>query len=281
MDERGPVTQQTPDDIVVTTRALRVSYGARPVLNDIDLTVRRGEILAVIGANGSGKSTLIRAIIGLVPTSGGTVEVFGRTKLHRRERERIGYVPQRVTAVGGVPSTVHEVVESGLHSGLFRWVGKRSRHVIEHALEATGLTDLRTRPVEDLSGGQQQRVLIARALVREPELLLLDEPLAGVDLEQQAAFAQTLRTLAQQGRTIILILHEFGALADLLTRVISLDGGRIEFDASPHDAPQHCETNDMPAWVLAAHDHVHPHEDPEQPGAEWVPEALPARGIHQ
>ena len=266
---------------------LRVAYGAHRVLNDIDLTVRRGEVLALIGANGSGKSTLIRSLIGLVPVSAGDVQLFGSSRFGRSERERIGYVPQRVTAASGVPSTVAEVVESGLYSSVFHRTGRRGRKAVDRALAATDIERLRARPVEALSGGQQQRVLIARALVRDPELLLLDEPLAGVDLEQQAAFAETLRRLAADNRTIILVLHEFGPLAPLLTRVVSLDGGRIEFDASPQDAPERCETNDMPAWVNAAHDrahrhdHVHPHDDPEVPGAEWVPEALPARGTHQ
>lgn len=275
-----------PDEVVVAT-GLQVTYGAQQVLTDVDLTVRRGEVLAVIGANGSGKSTLVRALIGLVPIRAGSVRLFGSARLGRAERERIGYVPQRVGAASGVPSTVAEVVASGLHSGVFRRTGRHARASVDRALQATGIQQLRNRPVEALSGGQQQRVLIARALVRDPELLLLDEPLAGVDLEQQSAFADTLRTLAGQDRTIILVLHEFGPLAPLLTRVVSLDGGRVEFDASPGDAPEHCETNDMPAWVRSAHDrahphdHVHPHDDPQQPGAEWVPEALPARGPHR
>lgn len=276
----------TSNDVVVTD-GLNAAYGAHRVLTDINLTVRRGEVLAVIGTNGSGKSTLIRSLIGLIPGTTGKVRLFGNERFGRPERERIGYVPQRVSAAAGVPSTVAEVVESGLHSGIFRRTSRHNRQAVERALAATDIEALRTRPVETLSGGQQQRVLIARALVREPELLLLDEPLAGVDLAQQAAFADTIRALAAQDRTIVLVLHEFGPLADLLTRVISLDGGRIEFDASPQDAPERCAANDMPDWVQAAHehahlhDHVHPHDDPQQPGAEWVPEALPARRTHQ
>lgn len=271
----------SPSDEIVVTEGLNVAYGARSVLTDINLSVRRGEVLAVIGANGSGKSTLVRSLIGLIPSTSGTVRLFGRNRLGRAERERIGYVPQRVTATSGVPSTVSEVVESGVHSGVFRRTTRHRRQAVDRALAATGLQKLRHRGVEALSGGQQQRVLIARALVRDPELLLLDEPLAGIDLDQQAAFADTLRRLAAEDRTIILVLHEFGPLAPLLTRVISLEDGRIAVDASPEKVPEHCESNDMPDWVHAAHDHVHPHDNPEQPGAEWVPEALPARGTHQ
>lgn len=256
-----------------------MSYGAREVLRGIDLTVPDGEVLALIGANGSGKSTLVRALIGLVPIASGEVEVLGARRLGRGEREQVGYVPQRVGAAGGVPATVTEVVRSGLHSGLLRRTTKHWRPALEEALEATGLQDLRHRPVADLSGGQQQRVLIARALIRRPRLLLLDEPMAGVDLDQQASFADTLGMLAGNGHTIILVLHEFGAIAPLLTRVISLSGGRVEFDARPDDAPDaHCETNDQPDWVRAAHDHVHPHDDPHPHGAAWLPETLPARG---
>ncbi|WP_166741787.1 metal ABC transporter ATP-binding protein [Cumulibacter soli] len=274
-----PRSPSTDQDVVVQTRGLRAAYGSHTVLSDINLTVRRGEVLAIIGSNGSGKSTLMRSLIGLIPDRTGTVTLFGRDRITPAERKRIGYVPQRVSAASGVPSTVVEVVESGLLSGIFhRTGGARRRAAVDAALEATAITDLRSRPVAALSGGQQQRVLIARALVREPELLLLDEPLAGVDLEQQAAFATTLRTIAAADRTIILVLHEFGPIAPLLTRVISLDGGKVQYDASPQDAPTHCESNDKPSWVHAAHDHVHPHEAPEPGGAEWVPEVLSMRG---
>ncbi|WP_228389517.1 metal ABC transporter ATP-binding protein [Cumulibacter manganitolerans] len=266
---------------VVESRDLYVSYGTRPVVRGVDLTVRRGEVLAVIGANGSGKSTLVKALIGLVPVSSGEVRIFGNRRIGRREREQIGYVPQRVGAAGGVPATVTEVVRSGLHSGLLRRTSKDWRTALDEALEATGLQDLRHRPVAALSGGQQQRVLIARALIRRPQLLILDEPLAGVDLDQQASFAQTLARISGHGHTIILVLHEFGAIGPLLTRVISLADGVIDFDARPEDAQLHCETNDQPDWVRAAHDHTHPHDDPHQEHTPWMPQALPAREAHQ
>ena len=124
-------------------------------------------------------------------------------------------------------------------------------------------------------------MLIARALARRPKLLILDEPLAGVDLDQQSAFARTLHGLAVRGHTVILVLHEFGPIAPLLTRVISLADGRIEFDARPDDAPEHCETNDQPSWVRAAHDHVHRHDDVHEHGHDWLPDALPTRGTHE
>lgn len=280
-----PESPVSPDEVVVNARDVRVSYGNREVLTGIDLTVRRGEVLAIIGANGSGKSTLVRAIIGLAPVTGGSVEVFGDRRLTRRSRERIGYVPQRVSAAGGVPATVTEVVRSGLHSGLFRRTTRDWRPALEEALAVTGLQDMAMRPVAELSGGQQQRVLIARALIRRPQLLILDEPLAGVDLDQQAIFADTLRRLSTAGHTIILVLHEFGAIAPLLDRVISLQHGKIEFEARPEDVDDHCATNDYPDWVRSAHDraelthdHVHPHEGPESSGEPWMPEALPARG---
>ena len=276
-----PAPSQPPGEPIVETRDLHVSYGARPVLRGIDLTVPRGEVLAVIGANGSGKSTLIKALIGLAPVASGEVRLFGSTRLGRREREQIGYVPQRVSAAGGVPATVTEVVRSGLHSGLFRRTTKNWRPALDAALEATGLPDLRNRPVSALSGGQQQRVLIARALVRSPQLLILDEPLAGVDLDQQASFAHTLDQIAKAGHTIILVLHEFGAIGPLLTRVISLADGVIDFDARPEDAPQECETNDQPDWVRAAHDHVHPHDNPHPDRTTWLPETLPTPEAHR
>ncbi|MCI0690195.1 MAG: ATP-binding cassette domain-containing protein, partial [Sporichthyaceae bacterium] len=154
-----------------------------------------GEVLAILGANGSGKSTLIRAIVGLVPMTAGTVSLFGQNgrrpgrRALRQQWRRIGYVPQRLGAGSGVPATVAEVVASGrlARRGLLRPVRIQDRAAIEAALAAVGLADRVRDPVSSLSGGQQQRTLIARALAAEPELLILDEPTAGVDAESQAA----------------------------------------------------------------------------------------------
>ena len=166
---------------VVEARDVTVAIGGRPVLRGNDLVVREGEFVALMGANGSGKSTLVRALTGLRPLTHGSVLLFG-TPLHDfKARHRIGYVPQRGTATGGVPASVREVVASGrlTRRGLLRPAGRADRAAIADALEVVGLTDQAGDGVSTLSGGQQQRVLIARALAGEPDLFFLDEPTAG------------------------------------------------------------------------------------------------------
>ena len=141
------------------------------MLRGVDLQIRQGEVVAVLGTNGSGKSTLIRTIVGLLPAARGEVRLFGTPVPRFRQWRRIGYVPQRITAAGGVPATVHEVVSSGLLSKrrMFTPLGSAGKEAIDAALEIVDMADRRKDAVAELSGGQQQRVLIARALVSEPE----------------------------------------------------------------------------------------------------------------
>ncbi|MEV4764971.1 metal ABC transporter ATP-binding protein, partial [Micromonospora chokoriensis] len=192
---------------VITVEHGVVGYDGRPVLRDISLTVTAGEVVAVLGANGSGKSTLIRAVLGLVPLSAGSVTLFDRPLRRFRQWARIGYVPQRLGAGGGVPATVREVVASGrlARRGVLRPPGRADRAAVDAALLAVGLADRAGDPVATLSGGQQQRTLIARALAGKPELLVLDEPTAGVDAASQEAFAGALRDFVGDGGTVLLV----------------------------------------------------------------------------
>ncbi|MER6219183.1 metal ABC transporter ATP-binding protein [Streptomyces sp. 900105755] len=239
---------------VISLRGVTAELGSRPVLRGIDLTVHRGEVVALLGANGSGKSTAIRTIVGQVPASGGEVELFGTPRRAFRDWSRVGYVPQRTTAAGGVPATVTEVVSAGRLSrtrfGLFR----RADHAaVRHALGLVGMADRAKDNVEALSGGQHQRVLIARALVAEPELLIMDEPMAGVDLASQEILARTLRDQVEQGTTVLLVLHELGPLEPLIDRAVVLRDGCVLHDGPPPRAVgQH---------ALPGHDHVHPHDE--------------------
>ncbi|NLF03425.1 MAG: metal ABC transporter ATP-binding protein, partial [Actinomycetales bacterium] len=180
---------------VLAVRDLRVDLGAHTVLHDVDVEVSAGEVVAILGANGSGKSTLVRATTGIIPFHSGQIELFGVPLGPRAPLDRVGYVPQRVSAASGVVATASEVVQSGL-LGRRRFRPGRGAHArAAEALELVGLAAAAERPVTELSGGQQQRVLIARALVRQPELLVLDEPVAGVDLPSQEAFARSLERL--------------------------------------------------------------------------------------
>jgi zinc transport system ATP-binding protein len=233
-------------------RGVRADLGSRPVLRGIDLGVSRGEVVALLGANGSGTSTAVRSVIGQVPVSAGEIELFGTPRRRFRDWARVGYVPQRTTAAGGVPATVNEVVSSGRLSrtrfGVFR---KADREAVRRALDLVGMADRAGDSVGALSGGQHQRVLIARALAAEPELLIMDEPMAGVDLASQEVLAATLREQVAQGATVLLVLHELGPLEPLIDRAVVLRDGCVLHDGPPPKAVgQH---------ALPGHDHVHPH----------------------
>ncbi|MCZ9346729.1 metal ABC transporter ATP-binding protein [Streptomyces sp. TRM76130] len=240
------------DEPVISLRGVRAELGSRLVLRGIDLTVRHGEVVALLGANGSGKSTAVRTAIGQVPATAGEVELFGTPLRRFRDWARVGYVPQRTTAAGGVPATVTEVVSSGrLSRARFGVLRKADHAAVRHALDLVGLADRAKDSVNALSGGQHQRVLIARALAADPELLIMDEPMAGVDLASQEVLAETLRTQTAAGATVLLVLHELGPLEPLIDRAVVLRDGCVLHDGPPPEAVgQH---------ALPGHDHVHPH----------------------
>lgn len=232
----------------------RVRLDGREVLHGIDLRVESGEMLVLLGPNGSGKSTLVRALLGLVPLSGGRTEIYGVPPADFRDWHRIGYVPQRLTVGGGVPATVREVVASGRiarRSRLRPFATAADRAAVQRALEQMRLTDRAGQPAQRLSGGQQQRVLIARALAGEPDLLVMDEPTAGVDAASQEALAATLHDLIRQGRTIVVVAHELGPLEPLVTRAVVLEQGRIVHSGAPPAPEGEC--------ALPGHRHQHPH----------------------
>lgn len=240
------------DESVISLRGVRAELGSRPVLRGINLSVRRGQVVALLGANGSGKSTAVRTIIGQVPVTDGEIELFGTPRRRFRDWARVGYVPQRTTAAGGVPATVTEVVSSGrLSRARFGVLRKADHEAVRRALDLVGMADRAKDSVNALSGGQHQRVLIARALAAEPELLIMDEPMAGVDLASQEVLAATLRQQVAAGATVLLVLHELGPLEPLIDRAVVLRDGCVLHDGPPPEAVgQH---------ALPGHDHVHPH----------------------
>ncbi|HEX8346409.1 MAG TPA: metal ABC transporter ATP-binding protein [Actinoplanes sp.] len=252
--------------VAVDVRHAVVAYDARPVLQDVSLTVEAGEVVAILGANGSGKSTLVRTILGLVPATSGAIELFGVPQHRFREWARIGYVPQRMGATSGVPATVGEVVAAGrlARRGFWRPARAADREAVAAALAAVGLADRIGDPVATLSGGQQQRTLIARALAGRPELLILDEPTAGVDAGSQEAFADALRRFAADGGTALVVAHELGALRPHIDRAVVVHHGRIaHVGAVPEPAGHHADPD---------HDHVHPHAAEQRAGlCEWAP----------
>jgi zinc transport system ATP-binding protein len=225
----------------------------RRVLRGIDLTVRSGEVVAIMGSNGSGKSTLVRALLGLVPLSAGRAELYGVPPSRFRDWKRIGYVPQRLSIGGGVPATVREVVASGRIARQSRFLpaSAADRAAVDRALLAVDMADRARDPARELSGGQQQRVLIARALAGEPDAFVMDEPTAGVDARSQETLADTLRDLVGQGRTVVLVAHELGPLEPLITRSVVLEQGLVVHEGPPPSPQGDC--------ARPGHDHVHPH----------------------
>jgi zinc transport system ATP-binding protein len=253
----------------VEMTGVSVAIGGRPVLRGVDLTVRLGEFVALMGANGSGKTTLVRALTGLLPVASGQLSLFGVPLAQYDEWSRIGFVPQRATASSGVPTSVWEVVASGrlTRRRLLRPLSRADRAAIDHALDVVGLTDRRHDGVTSLSGGQQQRVLIARALAGGPDLFVLDEPTAGVDLPGQEALAAAIGRLKADGATVVLVAHELGPMSPLVDRAVVMRDGRVGYDGPPladhevhHPSYGEPHTHHHYQQPAARHDHT-PHLD--------------------
>jgi zinc transport system ATP-binding protein len=225
---------------VLAADDLAVERGGLPVLRGVSISVRAGEAVALMGGNGSGKSTLVRTVLGLLPHRRGTVDLFGSPLDDFWDWSRIGYVPQRSAAVFG-GSKVKEVVAAGrlARRPLFRPLRPADRDAIHNAIALVGLSDQRNADVARLSSGQQQRVLVARALAAEPDLLVLDEPTSGVDLEHQRVLAEVLAGLLAGGTGVLIVLHEVGPLANLIDRAVVLSDGRVVHDGPLGDLGQH------------------------------------------
>ena len=262
MTHAHPHGRDTPTahDEVVGVSRLCVEFDGEHVLEDVTLTIGPGELVALLGPNGSGKTTLVRAIVGLQPHSHGRVTLFGQPVDRFRDWSRIALVPQRLPGASTIPVSVWETVLSGMISPRRRWrpFSRQQRQAAQQALVDVGLWDRRHERLDTLSGGQQRRVLIARALATGADLLVMDEPTAGLDAQNVARLAQVLGDLHRSGRTIIVVTHELTGIASLITRAIVLGGderGSIAFDGPPP----------VPGFFL--HDHVHHHETvDESPG---------------
>ena len=232
------------DRALIRIEDVAFRYRRDPVLVDIELSIQPGDFLAVIGPNGSGKTTLIKIMLGLLAPSSGTVSLFGTPIREFRNWERVGYVPQKATHFDPYfPASVQEVVGMGLVAGGTRGrlpAGERKARVLE-ALESVGLGDAQSRPIGELSGGQQQRVFIARALVSSPEILVLDEPTAGVDVGAQNTFYGMLDRLNRgKGLTVVFSTHNVGVVTQHVNKVACINqrlyfhGSHEEFCATDH-----------------------------------------------
>ncbi|MGB3764568.1 MAG: metal ABC transporter ATP-binding protein [Ornithinimicrobium sp.] len=229
------VTAEAPP--VINVHMASFGYAGSPVVTDVSLTVRAGEVVALLGPNGSGKSTLVRGLLGLNDHLGGEIQVLGVPVTRRSDRTPIGYVPQLHTLSSSVRSTVREVVSTGrlTHRPWWRRSTGLDRELVDDALETVGLTDRAQADVATLSGGQQRRVLIARALAGQPEVLIMDEPTAGVDAASQDVLTQVLQRLVDRGVTMLVVTHDLSVLHQVVTRIVAMEAGAVAFDGQPAD----------------------------------------------
>jgi ABC-type Mn2+/Zn2+ transport system ATPase subunit len=209
-----------------------VSYGHRCALHPTALDIGAGESIAIVGRNGSGKSSLLRALCGLEPAARGEVVLHAEDCHHRPTTVEIAYIPQRSGARWDLPFAVGDVVAAGRRRAWWRRPGRADRAAVDDALAAVGLGELASRPVTELSGGQAQRVLLARALIQQPDVMIMDEPFAGLDLSTVDAVVGLLARLVEDGTSVCCALHELDIARSAFTRTIALADGRVVADGA-------------------------------------------------
>ncbi len=237
--------------------ALSFSYGSDLVLDGVTFSIEASQFVALAGPNGSGKSTLLRVLLGLTPPAAGSCRLWGVDPRAVAERWRIGYVAQRSALADDIPATVREVVMAGrlARRGWWRRLTAADLKAVDEAMETLAVEQWADRRLSMLSGGQQQRALIAKALVAGPDLLILDEPTAGVDADSQRLFRNALVGMVRdRSVTVLLVSHEFAAVADDLDRILVLKQGRIVFEGLPQQLTATgvslgVHTYDLPVWL--------------------------------
>lgn len=247
---------------VVELQGVSFSYEGALVLNDITLSVNRGDLLGMIGPNGAGKTTLFACMLGLLGGYRGTIKMFGEDiRKNNKIFGRIGYIPQRKNIDQNFPATVEEIVSLGVTKS-----GRSDKERISMALDTVGLDGhgVRGRRIGEISGGQQQRVLIAKAIVNEPELLILDEPATGIDVETQSRFYALLKKLNQDSKiTIIWSSHDLDAVSKLASSVACINrsmffhGQTREFFENPDLLKAYSESSMQAHMRLHEHEHEH------------------------
>ncbi|KOO43896.1 metal ABC transporter ATP-binding protein [Priestia koreensis] len=241
-------------------------YDRQTVLDNITLSIPKGSFLGLVGPNGSGKSTLIKCILGLHKPQQGTIRLFGQDISKFRDWSKIGFVSQKANSFNtGFPASVFEVVATGLTSkiGLFRFMNKNHKQKVLDAIEAVGMSDFVRRNIGELSGGQQQRVFIARALVSEPELLILDEPTVGIDSQNVDNFYTLLEDLHKNhGLTLLLVTHDTGTITEKVTHVACLNK-ELHFHGETEEYEHLCQ-HELSAFY-GHHVHVLTHDHGGQP----------------
>ncbi|MEM6659631.1 MAG: metal ABC transporter ATP-binding protein [Pseudomonadota bacterium] len=218
---------QSVDDIPLAIRGLTVSYGQKPAVFSVDMTVQAGAMTAIIGPNGAGKSTLLKAALGIVAPLSGQVTVFGRPL--DEQRGRIAYVPQRASVDWDFPTRVIDVILMGLtrQLGLLGRVRPKHKARAMACLDRVGMSDFADRQIGQLSGGQQQRVFLARALAQDADLYLLDEPFSGVDAATEKAIIEVLKSLKKMGKTVVVVHHDLATVTDYFDHVFLINTRKI------------------------------------------------------
>ena len=263
--DRGPAvnSQESPanqlsnqvSNPVVQVQDLCLTLDGNPILQNVSFEVEAGRFACLCGPNGAGKTMLLKTILNLIKPTLGRVKLFGEAPSTKLMRHRIGYVPQRKTFDRGFPATVEDVVVANLRGSWPLKVAKEERDKAAAALELVGGTDLLDRPIANLSGGQMQRAFIARALVVEPGLLLLDEPMAGVDSRGHAEYMDLLGRLADNSRlTAILITHSLEVVRRCATQLVFVVPGRVVASGNPDELLLDHHLSDL---AFATHDHEH------------------------
>jgi manganese/zinc/iron transport system ATP- binding protein len=216
-----------PERTAIEVRDLTVAYRDRPVLWDVDLEVPAGVLMAIVGPNGAGKTTLMKSLLGLVRPAAGHVLINGRP--YEQERKAVAYVPQRGSVDWDFPTSVLDVVMMGLYGrlGWFRRPGRKEREAALRALEKVGMAEFAHRQISQLSGGQQQRVFLARALVQEASMYLMDEPFQGVDATTERAIVTLLQELRGEGKTVLVVHHDLQTVPEYFDWVLLLNVRRV------------------------------------------------------
>lgn len=202
---------------------LTVAYQRKPVIWDVSFDIPAGTLVGIVGPNGAGKSTLLKAVMDLIPRASGRIEIFGKS--YRQNRHRVGYVPQRESVDWDFPISALDVVAMGLYNQI-GWcfpVRKKHRQLAKEALERVGIAELAHRQISQLSGGQQQRTFLARALVQDADLFLMDEPFAAVDAATEKAIVEILNGMKGRGKTALVIHHDLQTVPDYFDYLILLN----------------------------------------------------------
>ncbi len=213
----------------ISVKGLSVSYDRKRVLTNIYLDIEPGLIYGLIGPNGAGKSTLFKAILGLIDTNSGKIFIEGKSI--EAERKRVVYVPQRDDVDWTFPATVYDIVLMGRypHKKMFQRMDDSDREIALQAMRDLGIEKLKDRQIGELSGGQQQRVFIARAMAQEAEIFLLDEPFVGVDVTTEEKIIESLKRLAAEGKTLLVVHHDLATVNEYFDKVILLNQRLIAY----------------------------------------------------